>query len=96
MGFFIKELLSGVTGMGIRAFVLWLQHTRTPGEEKGERCKFMKKSPAFAEKRAGTGACAPEGGKKEEGTETKQKGQVSGGDLPFWHPWRDSNALHSA
>ena len=32
----------------------------------------------------------------EQGMKTKQKGQVSGGDLPFWHPWRDSNALHSA
>ena len=50
--------------MGVRAFALWLQHTRTPGGEKGERCKFMKKSPAFAEKRAGTGACAPEGRQK--------------------------------
>ena len=56
----------------------------------------MKKSHAFSEKKAEMGVCAPEGGKKEEGPETKQKGQVPGGDLPFWHPWRDSNALHSA
>lgn len=66
--------------MGVRAFALWLQHTRTPGGEKGERCKFMKKSPAFAEKGQGRAYVRRRTSKKEEGRETKQKERAG--------PWR--------
>lgn len=73
--------------MGIRAFVLWLQHTRTPGGEKGERCKFMKKSPAFSEKKGRDGRmCAGGSAKRRKERKLNRKGRSPAETCPFGTP----------